>query len=189
MAAKPTALKSLKPIETVEAATFDEALPTIEEAIQQVVDTLGVTVQRARLKSIRAMAYQALVESIEAGALGALTQCAIANVDHLPTGWTINAPKRAPKPPRTPKAEAQLTSQSNVQKAAATKTSRTARKGSTVATTEGVIIAEQRHVDAAAPVVHAADPNKANGCTCGQHYGSKAGLSRHPDVAAKAAEA
>ncbi|MGB3956389.1 MAG: hypothetical protein WBL05_14100 [Brooklawnia sp.] len=74
MATKPTAPKSLKPIETVEAATFDEALPAIEAAIQQVVNTFGVTVQRARLKGIRALAYQALVESIEAGDLEALTQ-------------------------------------------------------------------------------------------------------------------
>lgn len=147
MASRTTAPKSLKPITTVEAATFDEALPTIEAAIQQVVDTFGVTVQRARLKGIRALAYQALVESIEAGDLEALTQRAIGNVGNLPTGWTVNAPKRAPKPSRTPKVEAKPTSQSNVLKAAATKKPRTARKGSTVATAEGVVIAEQRQVD------------------------------------------
>jgi len=161
--AKRTA-KTPKPVETVEAAAFDEALPAIEAAIQQVVDTFGVTVQRARLKGIRALAYQALVESIEAGDLEALTQRAIGNVGNLPTGWTVNAPKRAPKPERKPRA----------------------RKGSTVATEEGVVIAEQRHVDASVPVVHDADPNKANGCTCGQSYGSRAALSRHLNVAAKA---
>src|SRR5690606_12663648 len=94
--AKRTA-KTPKPVETVEAAAFDEALPAIEAAIQQVVDTFGVTVQRARLKGIRALAYQALVESIEAGDLEALTERAIGNVGNLPTGWTVNAPKRASK--------------------------------------------------------------------------------------------
>lgn len=149
MATERTAPKSLKPIETVEAAAFDEALEPIEAAIQQVVDTFGVTVQRARLKGIRALAYQALVESIEAGDLEALTQRAIDNVGNLPTGWTVNAPKRAPKTerkPRAPKAEAKPTSQTKVQKAADTRKPRAA-KGSTVATAEGVIIAEQRHVD------------------------------------------
>jgi len=149
MAAKRTAPKSLKPVETVEAAAFDEALEPIEAAIQQVVDTFGVTVQRARLKGIRALAYQALVESIEAGDLEALTQRAIANAGSLPNGWTVNPPKRAPKPerkPRTTKPEAKPTSQTKVQKAVATRKPRAA-KGSTVATAEGVIIAEQRHVD------------------------------------------
>ncbi|MDT0179205.1 hypothetical protein Q9S36_03150 [Microbacterium sp. ARD31] len=164
MATKRTATKSLKPVETVEQAAADEALATIEAAIQQVVDTFGVSVQRARLKGIRALAYQALLESIEAGDLEALTQRAIANAGSLPNGWTVTPPKRAPKPERKPRAS----------------------KGSTVATEEGVVIAEQRHVDASVPVVHDADPNKANGCTCGQSYGSKAALSRHLNVAAKA---
>ncbi|MFJ6550026.1 hypothetical protein [Microbacterium sp. NPDC091676] len=164
MATKRTAPKSLKPVETTEAAQFDEALPAIEAAIQQVVDTFGVTVQRARLKGIRALAYQALLESIEAGDLEALTHRAIANAGSLPNGWMVTPSKRAPKPARKPRAS----------------------KGSTVATEEGVVIAEQRHVDASVPVVHNADPNKANGCTCGQSYGSKAALSRHLNVAAKA---
>ncbi|MFT3799469.1 hypothetical protein [Microbacterium sp.] len=167
MATKPTARKSLKPVETTEAAAFDEALEPIEAAIQAVVDTFGVSVKRSRLKGIRALAYQALVESIEAGDLEALTQRAIGNVGNLPFGWTVAAPKRAPKPERTPAAEEapaekpaapaakartrtapKPTSQTNVQKAAATRKPR-ATKGSTVATKEGVVIAEQRHVNAA----------------------------------------
>jgi hypothetical protein len=103
MATTHTAPKSLKPVETVEDVTFDEPLPAIEAAIPQVVDTFGVTVQRARLKGIRALAYQALVESIEAGDLEALTLRAIGNVGNLPTGWTVNAPKRAPKPRALPR--------------------------------------------------------------------------------------
>lgn len=178
MASKITSTKSLKAVETTEAAQFDEALPAIEAAIQQVVDTFGVTVQRARLKGIRALAYQALVEAIEAGDLEALTQRAIGNVDNLPTGWTVNAPKRAPKPQRARKADAKP--------APAAKAKTPAKKGSTVATKDGVVIAQQQDIDLTAPVVHDADPNKANGCTCGQSYGSKAALSRHLNVAAKA---
>ncbi len=148
-------------------AQFDEALAPIEEAIQQVVNTFGVTVQRARLKGIRALAYQAFVESIEAGDFEALTKRAIGNVGNLPTGWTVTPPKAAPKAPRKrttaaedaptekPAASAakartrtapKPTSQTNVQKAAATRKPR-ATKGSTVATKEGIVIAEQRHVD------------------------------------------
>ena len=174
MASKTTSTKSLKAVETVEAAAFDEALPAIEAAIQQVVDTFGVTVQRARLKGIRALAYQALVESIEAGDLEALTQRAIGNVGNLPTGWTVNAPK----PQRAPKADATP--------APAAKAKTPAKKGGTVATAEGVVIAEQQHVDL---TVHDADPSKTNGCTCGQSYGSKVALSRHLNVALRAAAA
>lgn len=136
--AKRTA-KTPKPVETVEAAAFDEALPAIEAAIQQVVDTFGVTVQRARLKGIRALAYQALVEAIAAGDLEALTERAIGNVGNLPTGWTVNTPRRAPKPQRAPKADAKP--------APAAKAKTPAKKGSTVATAEGVVIAEQRQVE------------------------------------------
>ena len=146
MASKTTAPKSLRPVETVEAATFDEALPAIEAAIEQVVDTFGVTVQRARLKGIRALAYQALVESIEAGDLEALTQRAIGNVGNLPTGWTVNAPTRAPKLKRAPKAKAPADEAKPASDAKATRKPR-ATKGSTVAAEDGVIIAEQRHVD------------------------------------------
>ncbi|QKJ19168.1 hypothetical protein [Microbacterium hominis] len=186
MATKRTATKSLKPVETVEQATADEALETIEAAIQQVVDTFGVSVQRARLKGIRALAYQALLESIEAGDLEALTQRAIANAGSLPTGWTVTPPKRAPKPERKPRA---TKTEAPAAKATPAAKKPRASKGSTVATEEGVVIAEQRHVDASAPVVHEVNPNKANGCTCGQSYGSKAALSRHINVMLKAAEA
>lgn len=135
MASKRTSTKSaktLKAVEIVEEAQFDEALAPIEEAIQQVISTFGVTVQRARLKGIRALAYQAFVDSIEAGTFDDLVQRAIGNVSNLPTGWTVNAPKRAPKPAPAAKA--------------APKKPR-ATKSSTVATAEGTLIAEQRHVD------------------------------------------
>lgn len=68
-----------------------------------------------------------------------LTQRAIGNVDNLPTGWTVNAPKRAPKPQRARKADAKP--------APAAKAKTPAKKGSTVATAEGVVIAQQRHVE------------------------------------------
>ncbi|WDG16863.1 hypothetical protein [Microbacterium sp. Clip185] len=133
MATKTTSTKTPKPVETVEAAAFDEALPAIEAAIQQVVDTFGVTVQRARLKGIRALAYQALVESIEAGDLEALTQRAITNAGSLPNGWTVTPPRRAPKADAATAAKEPAARKPRV------------TKGSTVATEEGVVIAEQRH--------------------------------------------
>lgn len=118
MASKTTAPKSLKPIAAVEVTTLDEAVDTIEEAIQQVVNTFGVTVQRGRLKGIRALAYRAFVDSIEAGDFDNVVQRAIGNVDNLPTGCTVNAPKAAPKPRAKPTPEA-ATRQTKVQSAAA----------------------------------------------------------------------
>ncbi|CCI52178.1 hypothetical protein [Nostocoides jenkinsii] len=99
-------VKTPKPVETVEAAALDEALPAIEAAIQQVVDTFGVTVQRARLKGIRALAYQALVESIEAGDLEALTERAIGKSATCPPAGLSTRPSAPPRPtpslPRLP---------------------------------------------------------------------------------------
>lgn len=195
MSTKPTtkatarkATKALKPTaDTVEQAEYEEALETIEDAVQQVVATFGVTVQRARLKGIRALLYRSLVDHMQAGTLDDLIARSIEGAPHLPLGWTVNAPKRAPKPERAPKAAPAATEKPKAapKKAAATRKPRTS-KGSTVATEEGVVIAEQRHVDL---TVHEADPNKANGCTCGQHYGSKAALSRHLNVSNKGAAA
>ncbi|WP_460802282.1 hypothetical protein [Microbacterium sp. GXF6406] len=126
-------------VETVEAAQFDEAEPIVYAAITRMMEAHGITVQHARYKAMRAIAFQAFVNAIEDGSFDALVDEAIDNAGNLPRGWELANIKKATAP----------TSQSNVQKAAATRKPR-ATKGSTVATAEGVVIAEQRHVDAPA---------------------------------------
>lgn len=142
-----TKTPATKDIETVEQVEEQELLQIVDVGIKAIVAAHDINIQKNRYKAMRAIAWQAFIEHIEAGDFDTLVERASANVGNLPTGWTVNAPKRAPKleraAKRTPEAP---TSQTKVQKAAATRKPR-ATKGSTVATAEGVIIAEQRHVD------------------------------------------
>lgn len=62
---------------------------TIEEAIQEVVSTFGVSVKRSRLKGLRALAYFALSNAIEDGTLDDLVKQTIDGANELPTGWTL----------------------------------------------------------------------------------------------------
>ena len=124
-------------VETIEAAQFDEAEPIVYAAITRMMEAHGITMQHARYKAIRAIAYQAFVNAIEDGSFDALVDQAIDNAGNLPTGWKLaNITPAAPKAPAAKPA---------VKKAAPAKR---ATKGSTVATKEGVVIAEQRHVNA-----------------------------------------
>ncbi|GAT74858.1 ABC transporter [Microbacterium sp. HM58-2] len=98
MASKSTT----KDIETVEAAEAADLLQVVNDSIMQVIETHGINVQKNRYKAMRAIAWQAFVESIEAGDFEALVQRASANVDALPSGWEIKVPaKAAPKPAPT----------------------------------------------------------------------------------------
>ncbi|MGM7699431.1 hypothetical protein [Microbacterium sp. A84] len=76
-------------VETTEAAQFDEALPIVTEAISQVMEAHSITVQKARYKAMRAIAYQAFVNAIEAGTFDELVEQAIGNVGSLPSGWEL----------------------------------------------------------------------------------------------------
>lgn len=134
MASKTT---TSTPVETIEAAAFDEALPTIDDAIDRFIKSVTVTSTHYRYKAIRAIAYQAFTNAIEDGSFDALVDQAINNAGELPAGWGVEAAKSAPAK-KTPAAKA---------KAPAKRATAAARKGATVATTEGVVIAQQRHVD------------------------------------------
>ena len=105
MATKATTTKGIETVEEVEAL---ELLEVVDAAIKQVVKAHGINIQKARYKAMRAIAWQAFVESIEAGDFGALTERAIANVDALPAGWELTAEaakaKRTSKPAPAPKA-------------------------------------------------------------------------------------
>lgn len=83
-------------VETTEAATFDESLPLITEAITQVMEAHGITVQKARYKAMRAIAYQAFVNAIEAQSFDDLVEQAISNAGNLPSGWELQRTAEAP---------------------------------------------------------------------------------------------
>lgn len=106
-----TARKSTKPVAEVEE-TVEETVaePTtkqlINEGIVAVIEATGIDVQKNRYKAMRAIAFQAFSEAIEAGDFDALVERAIANVDDLPSGWEIErVAAEAPAKP-TPKAKA-----------------------------------------------------------------------------------
>ncbi|WNM68011.1 hypothetical protein SEA_SIRVICTOR_39 [Microbacterium phage SirVictor] len=95
MASKNTAAVLDEELEGTEAEASHKA--TIEEAIQQVVETFGVSVKRSRLKGLRALAYFAFVNAINDGTLDDLVAQTIDGVDELPTGWTLERAARAEK--------------------------------------------------------------------------------------------
>ncbi|WP_315070314.1 hypothetical protein [uncultured Microbacterium sp.] len=93
MASKNT----VKKIETVEGAAAADHLQVVNDGIMQVVEEHNINVQKNRYKAMRAIAWQAFIESIEAGGFDALVERASANVGSLPSGWEINVPA-APAP-------------------------------------------------------------------------------------------
>lgn len=118
MASKSTT--TVKDIETVEEVEALELLDIVDAAIKQVVAAHGINIQKARYKAMRAIAWQAFTESIEAGDFEALTERAIANAGNLPSGWELQAvDKRAERTGQTSKA-------APTPKAPATKTARKA---------------------------------------------------------------
>ncbi len=83
-------------VETTEAAAFDEAQPIIAEGITRVMEAHGITMQHARYKAMRAIAFQAFVNAIEAGTFDDLVEQAIDNAGNLPTGWKLEGITAAP---------------------------------------------------------------------------------------------
>ncbi|AUX83565.1 hypothetical protein PBI_BALSA_39 [Microbacterium phage Balsa] len=83
--------------------TEESSEPTLKQIVNDgilaVIEAHGIDVQKNRYKAMRAIAWQAFVESIEAGDFDGLVDRAIANVDELPTGWEIEKPAHEePKP-------------------------------------------------------------------------------------------
>jgi hypothetical protein len=107
MATKTTAKSTAKATETVELTP----LQAVEAGIKQVVADHDINIQKSKYKAMRAIAWQAFVEAIEAGDFDALVERASANVGDLPAGWELDAarkpaPKATAKKPAPVKAEA-----------------------------------------------------------------------------------
>ena len=104
-----TKATTIKDIETVEQAEAAELLAIVDAGIKQIVAAHDINIQKNRYKAMRAIAWQAFVESIEAGDFDALVERASGNVENLPSGWELTAEHKpaAKKPaPATAKAPA-----------------------------------------------------------------------------------
>lgn len=94
------------------AAVLDEELETTEvelttkqvinEGIARVIEATGIDVQKNRYKAMRAIAFQAFVDSIDAGEFDDLVDRAIAGADELPAGWELERAPKADAPAKTP---------------------------------------------------------------------------------------
>jgi hypothetical protein len=96
--------------ETVEETVEPTNKQIVGEGIDRVLEATGIDIQKSRYKAMRAIAFQAFVEAIEAGDFDGLVDRAIANVDELPSGWEIEKPVKEeaakPAPKKAPAAKA-----------------------------------------------------------------------------------
>lgn len=105
MATKTTTIKDIDTVEQAEAA---ELLAIVDAGIKQIVAAHDINIQKNRYKAMRAIAWQAFVESIEAGDFDALVERASGNADNLPSGWELDAARKpaakkpAPAPAKAP---------------------------------------------------------------------------------------
>lgn len=114
--------------ESIEAEIEAELTPKqiINEAIGRVVEATGIDIQKSRYKAMRAIAYQAFVESIESEDFDGLVDRAIQNADSLPSGWELERAEKAeetqaPKAKAAAKSTAKPAAKATTAKAATTK--------------------------------------------------------------------
>lgn len=84
--------KNTTPAAEVQEAAEPTPLQIVNDGIVRVIEAHGIDVQKNRYKAMRAIAWQAFIESIEAGDFDALVGRASAAVGDLPSGWEITAP-------------------------------------------------------------------------------------------------
>ena len=85
----------------VSKAQKAESTPTdkdiVDAGINRVVEALGIDVQKARYKAMRAIAWQAFIEYIDEDIFDDLVERAITNAPDLPSGWELARPVAAKK--------------------------------------------------------------------------------------------
>ena len=91
----------------VSKAQKAESTPTdkdiVDAGINRMVEALGIDVQKARYKAMRAIAWQAFIEYIDEDIFDDLVERAITNAPDLPSGWELVRPvakKAAKKSPK-----------------------------------------------------------------------------------------
>lgn len=88
----------------VSKAQKAESTPTdkdiVDAGINRMVEALGIDVQKARYKAMRAIAWQAFIEYIDEDIFDDLVERAITNAPDLPSGWELARPvaKKDAKP-------------------------------------------------------------------------------------------
>lgn len=89
-----------KAVATEEAETEVEVTTkqVINEGIARVIEATGIDVQKNRYKAMRAIAFEAFAQAIEADEFDALVDAAIKNIDDLPAGWEIERSATDAKP-------------------------------------------------------------------------------------------
>ena len=85
----------------VSKAQKAESTPTdkdiVDAGINRMVEALGIDVQKARYKAMRAIAWQAFIEYIDEDIFDDLVERAITNATDLPSGWGLARPVAAKK--------------------------------------------------------------------------------------------
>lgn len=85
----------------VSKAQKAESTPTdkdiVDAGVNRVVEALGIDVQKARYKAMRAIAWQAFMEYIDEDIFDDLVERAIVNAPDLPSGWELARPVAAKK--------------------------------------------------------------------------------------------
>lgn len=90
----------------VEEAVEASVKQIIADGITRFSDSVTVTGQHFRYKSLRAIAYQAFSNAIAAGEFDDLVDEAIANVDELPFGWEVERGEKEEAPAKPAPAKA-----------------------------------------------------------------------------------
>jgi hypothetical protein len=106
--------------ETEEVEVELTAKQVINEGIARVIDATGIDVQKNRYKAMRAIAFEAFAQAIEAGTFDDLVDAAIANIDELPAGWEVERPVKE-EVKKAPTKSAKATPAKSASKAAPTK--------------------------------------------------------------------
>ena len=97
------ATKSTKPAVEVEETEAEVTVKSvINEGIARVIEATGIDVQKNRYKAMRAIAFEAFAQAIEAGTFDQLVTDAIKNVGDLPAGWEIEVEREAKAPAKAP---------------------------------------------------------------------------------------
>ena len=107
--------------EVVETEAEVTTQQVINEAIAKVIDATGIDVQKNRYKAMRAIAFEAFAQAIEAGTFDDLVDAAIENIDDLPSGWEIERSEKAPAPAKAKAATKAAPAKKAPAKAAAAK--------------------------------------------------------------------
>jgi hypothetical protein len=122
---------------STKAAVLDEDLDATEaelspkqiinEGIDRVLSKVSIDVQHGRYKAMRAIAFEAFSQAIEAGSFDDLVDEAIANIGELPSGWEIERSEKEAAEKTTKKASAKAAPKA-ASKKAATPAAKSARR-------------------------------------------------------------